>query len=218
MGGRVPKQYLKVAGRTLLEWSVEPFLRCPWIKGVVVVLSAEDRRFESLPLWTHRKLHTALGAEARAGSVLAGLDCIAQQRRAREPMAYALVHDAARPCVQMTDIRRLRDAASDRHGGLLAVPAVDTLKQSVQGRAQRTLDRAQIWQAQTPQMFRLDVLRKALSDCAQRGLSVTDEASAMEQAGFTPRLVTASAGNLKVTYPEDLKLAEFWLSRRKFGA
>lgn len=213
MGGRLPKQYLPLSGRSLLEWSIEPFLRCLWIEGVVVVLAVGDRRFAKLDISRHPKILLASGAETRAGSVLSGLEVVASRMGSAKTPTYVLVHDAARPCLRPTDLRRLRDAASDRHGGLLAARAVDTLKQSKAERVTATLNRSALWHAQTPQMFRLDLLQRALQDCLREGIAVTDEASAMEHAGFNPRLVAASAGNLKITYPEDLKLAEFWLSQ-----
>src|SRR3546814_12543807 len=104
---------------------------------------------------------------------------------------HVLVHDAARPCVQAADIDRLCEEADDEHGGILALPVSDTLKRSRQHRIAETLDRAAIWRAQTPQLFRLELLMQALSSCKARGLEVTDEASAMEQHGHRPRLVRA---------------------------
>jgi 2-C-methyl-D-erythritol 4-phosphate cytidylyltransferase len=125
------------------------------------------------------------------------------------------VHDAARPCLAASDLQRLRDAASDRNGGLLARPATDTLKLAQGQRAVATLDRSRVWQAQTPQMFRLDLLARALDRAARAGHEITDEAAAMQLAGFRPQLVEASAGNLKVTFPVDLQDAEVRLARRK---
>ena len=216
MRSRRPKQYLPLSGRRLLEWSLAPFLSSRWIAGVVVVLAADDRRFPKLEAARHPKLHRASGAAARAGSVLAGLDIVAQHCTVPR-RTFVLVHDAARPCLHWSDVEKLRDTASDRNGGLLAVPAVDTLKQSTAGRARLTLDRSQVWQAQTPQMFRLDLLRAALKTSLDRDIEITDEASAMEHAGYRPKLVEATPGNLKITYPQDLRLAEFWLAQRQSG-
>lgn len=204
-----PKQYLRLKGRALIEWSLQPLLACRWIRSVVVVLPPGDRRFRQLPVARDRRIVAVAGGATRAQSVMAGLEVVARLQGAGKP--YVLVHDAARPGLRAADLRRLRDEASDRHGGLLAVPSVNTLKQAQGGRALQTLDREHIWQAQTPQMFRLDLLQQALDACEQRHESVTDEASAMERQGFRPRLVLGSAANLKVTYPEDLRLAAFWL-------
>lgn len=209
MRSRLPKQYLPLRGRTLLEWSLAPLLACSWIEGVVVVISADDRRFSRLAVARSSKLTVTTGAATRAGSVAAGL---AEVARCSSANPFVLVHDAARPCVGRSDLVKLRDEASDRHGGLLAVPAVDTLKQADKGRVAGTLDRSRVWQAQTPQMFRLDLLQDALRASARKKIEVTDEAGAMEAAGFHPRLVPASPSNLKVTYPSDLPLAAFWLA------
>jgi 2-C-methyl-D-erythritol 4-phosphate cytidylyltransferase len=135
------------------------------------------------------------------------------------PDDWVLVHDAARPCLSTEDLDRLlAELDSDPVGGLLAIPVRDTLKQTdAAGRVATTVDRARIWHALTPQMFRLGLLRDALRDALARGLPVTDEAAAMEAAGFAPRLIEGRADNVKITRPEDLALAEFYLTRRIAG-
>lgn len=214
MGLSRPKQYLPLRGRALLEWSIAPFLDTDWIDGVVLVLAKSDPEFQKLPIARHPKIVTTTGGAARAESVLAGLEAVAERSRGFEEV-YALVHDAARPCLMWSDLENLREEASDEHGGLLALPATDTLKKSKQGQVASTVDRAFIWRAQTPQLFRVDLLVSALKECAERSLDVTDEASAMERAGYRPRLVRGRESNIKVTYPEDLPLAEFWLARQE---
>lgn len=211
MGSTRPKQYLPMRGRAMLEWSLAPFLDSGWIDGVVLVLARSDQDFARLPVARHPKIVSVSGGAARAESVLAGLDAVAA-RGVGAAEVFVLVHDAARPCLDWSDLERLRDEADDEHGGLLAMPVTDTLKRGKQGKVAATLDRSLIWRAQTPQLFRLDLLRQALLDCQERNLEVTDEASAMERAGFQPRLVRGRESNLKVTYPEDLLLAEFWLA------
>ncbi|MGH8456473.1 MAG: 2-C-methyl-D-erythritol 4-phosphate cytidylyltransferase, partial [Stenotrophobium sp.] len=214
MGQPRPKQYLPLRDRVLLEWSMAPFLDAGWIDGVALVLAKSDQDYAKLSLARHPKIVTTTGGVARADSVLAGLEVVAERSRGFSEV-YVLVHDAARPCVDWADIERLRDEAGDQHGGLLALPVSDTLKKSKQGKVAATVDRAFIWRAQTPQMFRLDLLTAALRECVDRGLEVTDEASAMERAGYKPRLVRGRESNIKVTYPEDLHLAEFWLARQE---
>lgn len=214
MGSGRPKQYLNLRGRALLEWSLAPFLDNDWIDGIVLVLPRSDTEFAKLPIARHPKIVTAYGGVVRADSVLAGLEVVAA-RSQTFPEVYVLVHDAARPCVEWADLERLRDEADDEHGGLLALPVNDTLKKSKQNKVTSTVDRAFIWRAQTPQMFRLDLLTAALRGCVERGLEVTDEASAMERAGYKPRLVRGRESNIKVTYPEDLHVAEFWLARQE---
>ncbi len=214
MGINRPKQYLPLRGRTILEWSLAPFLDHDQIDGVVLVLAKSDQEYSKLPIARHPKIVTTHGGVARADSVLAGLEMVAARTQGFEEV-FVMVHDAARPCVEWTDIERLREEADDEHGGLLALPVTDTLKKSKQGKVSSTVDRAFIWRAQTPQIFRLDLLMNSLKECAERGLEVTDEASAMERAGYTPRLVRGRDSNIKVTYAEDLAVAEFWLARQE---
>ena len=210
-----PKQYLKLRGRAVLEYSVNPLMDAPWIEGVVVVLAPGDEDFPRLALGRHWKIHTAAGGVKRADSVLAGLKKVGELAKA--PAPYVLVHDAARPCLTRADLERLRDEATGEHGGLLAVAMTDTVKRAEGTHAAATVARRELWRAQTPQLFRLDLLQAALEDCLARGVEVTDEASAMEAAGRRPRLVAGSESNLKVTVPDDLALAEFWLTRMENG-
>jgi 2-C-methyl-D-erythritol 4-phosphate cytidylyltransferase len=212
MGLNQPKQYLPLRGRALLEWSVAPFLDNDWIDGVVLVLARNDIEFGRLPIARHPKIVVTIGGAARAESVLAGLEAVAV-RSTGFGEVFVLVHDAARPCLAWSDLERLRDEADDENGGLLAMPVTDTLKKSKKGKVTSTLDRSFVWRAQTPQLFRLDLLMSALRECETRGFAVTDEASAMERAGYKPRLVRGRESNIKVTYPEDLPLAEFWLNQ-----
>lgn len=214
MGLNRPKQYLPLRGRALLEWSVAPFLDLPWIDAIVVVLARNDGEYARLPIARHPRIITATGGAARAESVLAGLAVVAERSRAFKDVRV-LVHDAARPCVTQAEIERLQEEADDRHGGLLALPVTDTLKRGKHSRVADTVDRAFYWRAQTPQLFRLDVLMSALVECTQRGLEITDESSAMERAGYKPRLVRGQESNIKVTYPQDLRLAEFWLTQQE---
>lgn len=215
-----PKQYLKLRDRALIEHSIKVFMQAAWIEGIVIVLAPGDEDFARLGTARHPRLHTAAGGATRAQSVLAGLQKISELDAGNVNPAnppYVLIHDAARPCVTRDDLERLRDEASDEQGGLLAVPVSDTLKRAESGRAAATVDRRELWRAQTPQLFRLDLLRQALEHCAAQGVEVTDEARAMEAAGGRPRLVPGREGNIKVTYPDDLALAEFWLERTESG-
>lgn len=214
MGINRPKQYLPLRGRTILEWSIASFLDHDQIDGVVLVLAKNDQEYFKLPIARHPKIVTTHGGVARSDSVLAGLEAVATRTQGFGEV-FVMVHDAARPCVEWADIERLREEADDEHGGLLALPVTDTLKKSKQGKVSSTVDRAFIWRAQTPQIFRLDLLMNSLKECAERGLEVTDEASAMERAGYTPRLVRGRDSNIKVTYAEDLAVAEFWLARQE---
>ena len=213
MRAATPKQYLKAGGRALIEHSIDAFLRLKWIEGIVVVVPKDDHAFTKLPLARDPRVHAATGGAARADSVLAGLKRVAEL--AGDDKLYVLVHDAARPCVTRADVERLRDEASDEAGGLLAVPIADTLKRGQDQRVNQTVDRRELWAAQTPQMFRLDLLRLALEHAAARAVEITDEAAAMEALSHRPRLVQGRKSNIKVTFPEDLALAEFWLARKE---
>ena len=208
-----PKQYLKLRGRCLIEHSLAPLIDAPWIDGVVVAVSPGDEEFARLPAVKHWKVHGASGGATRAASVLGGLARVAEL--SKQPTPFVLVHDAARPCLLRADLERLRDEATGEHGGLLAVPVADTVKRAEGHNAAATVNRRELWRAQTPQLFRLDLLRAALQSSLDKGLDVTDEAAAMEAAGYRPRLVPGREANLKVTVPDDLALAEFWLARQE---
>jgi 2-C-methyl-D-erythritol 4-phosphate cytidylyltransferase len=209
-GGETPKQYLPLSGRTVIEWAISPFLRRPGIAGIAVVLAPGDERWGELAPATDR-VFAVTGGDERARSVLNGL--LALRRRAG-PRDWVLVHDAARPCLTDEDLQRLIETVRlDEVGGLLAVPARDTLKRSEGERVRETIDRRVIWQALTPQMFRLGPLIDALEAARASGAAVTDESSAMELAGARPRLVAGRGDNIKVTRPEDLPLAEFILGQ-----
>lgn len=209
-----PKQYLEVAGRCILEHTFDCFLDHPDLLGAVVCLAVDDPYWPSLALADDPRIRRADGGRERADSVLAGLRALQQAGAAQDD--WVLVHDAARPNLVRSDLDRLLDTlAMDPVGGLLAVPARDTLKRAdAAGRVAQTVDRAVIWQAYTPQMFRLGDLRQALDAALAAAVPITDEASALEWAGKAPRLVEGRADNLKVTRPEDLQwLRLAWAGR-----
>jgi len=217
MGLGRPKQYLPLLGKALLEWCIAPFLDAGWIDGVIVVLARGDSEFARLPIAHHPKLVIVGGGASRAESVLAGLQAANTRSRMLDAPVFVLVHDAARPCLTVDDIESLREEASDEHGGLLALPVEDHLKRAERERAAATVDRRELWRAQTPQLFRLDLLRTALEAAvAAGGEAPVDEAEAMERANYHPRLVRGRESNIKLTYPEDVPLAEFWLSRQEY--
>lgn len=207
-GFAVPKQYLKICGRTLLEHALQAFLAHPGIQGIVVVLAGGDRTWPQLGCARDARIRTAVGGAERMLSVANGLR---QLEPDAGPRDWVLVHDAARPCLRAVDVDRLIAALDeDDVGGLLAVPVGDTLKRSDESdtRVAATLERSRLWAAQTPQMFRYDSLRRALAHCAERGVAATDEAAAIEALGLTPRLVVGNPRNIKVTRAEDLELVE----------
>lgn len=207
MGRDLPKQYLEAAGRPLIHYAIRQLCSFPAIKRVFVVLAPEDRLFAQYD-WDafSRKLKVlSCGGATRSASVLNGLNAARGEIGASD---WVLVHDAARPGLIDTDIARLiSEVGDDQTGGLLAVPVADTLKRA-DGSAHvtRTEPREGLWQAQTPQMFRYRLLVDALTRCDP--VTATDESRAVEELGLKPRLVRGSARNFKVTYPEDLVLAE----------
>lgn len=205
-----PKQYLTLAGRTILEHTLACFLNHPGLKGVVVSLAEDDPFWPELPCSREPRIHRAPGGSERADSVFNALLRLVELGAAEDD--WVLVHDAARPNLARSDLDNLLAVlAEDPVGGLLAVPARDTLKRAgPDGRVRETVDRSVIWQAYTPQMFRLAPLQRALAEARVAGVAVTDEASAMEWAGQAPRLVEGRADNLKITRPEDLQ----WLAQR----
>jgi len=205
-----PKQYLQLAGRTILEHTLDCFLDHPCLKGLVLSLAADDPFWPALPCATDPRIQRVEGGAERADSVLAGLLRLVEL--GAQEGDWVLVHDAARPNLARSDLDRLlAELADDPVGGLLAVPARDTLKRiGADGRVAETVDRSLIWQAYTPQMFRFAALHRALADALVAGVAVTDEASALEWAGQAPKLVEGRADNLKITRPEDLE----WLRQR----
>ncbi len=212
MAAERPKQYLPLAGKTVIQHTLEKLAAVPRITGIVVALGADDDYWETLDIRFSCPLETVTGGAERVHSVYNAASAIAADLDTDD---WLLVHDAARPCVRVTDIARLLDAvATHPCGGLLATPASDTLKQAGAGRVvEKTLDRSRIWHALTPQCFRAPLLLEALEKGLQHPAAITDEASAMEAMGHRPLLVQGRSDNLKITRPEDLALAEFYLQR-----
>ncbi|MEY4932694.1 MAG: 2-C-methyl-D-erythritol 4-phosphate cytidylyltransferase [Pseudomonadota bacterium] len=206
MAGTLPKQYLPLAGRSVLEWSLAPFLARPEFHSIVVALAAGDTRWATLPLSRDKRILAVTGGAERADSVRAGLMAIAEHAHVQD---WVLVHDAARPCLDPRDLNQLlATLADDPVGGLLAAPVPDTLKRAgADGRVDVTVSRAQLWRALTPQMFRYGVLRQALEQSGG-GAQITDESSAVEALGLKPLLVAGRSDNLKITVAEDIAIAE----------
>jgi 2-C-methyl-D-erythritol 4-phosphate cytidylyltransferase len=211
MGQATPKQYLSLLGRPMLYHSVNALLASDRIDIVFVVLAPADQEFKRHPWgeFGERVAPLYCGGATRHDSVLNGLVAASSMV---EPDDWILVHDAARPCLAQRELQRMLDAlAMDEVGGILGVPLADTLKRADSaGRIQATEAREHLWQAQTPQMFRHGLLLEALGRTAK----LTDEAGAVEALGLKPRLVQGSTANLKVTYPEDLQLAQAILTSR----
>lgn len=219
MQAACPKQYLPLAGRPLAEHTLERLLAIESVSLIQVALHADDDHWPTLALSNHARIQACEGGADRAASVLKALAAI-RDRVSIGANDWVLVHDMARPCVRREDVEKLL-AIESPDGGLLAQPVVDTIKQAaaVSGdatvvRVAKSLDRAVIWRALTPQFFPFEALETALKQAQSRGHIITDEASAMELAGFYPRLVAAHADNIKVTRPQDLALAAFYLQQQ----
>ncbi len=214
MAAEVPKQYLSLRGRTIIEHTLERFLSHPRIDGVVVSVATEDPIWPTLPLTGRPQILRIDGGAERCHSVLNALRALVS---AGCDADWALVHDAARPCVRTTDIDTMIDALSDDPvGGILAVPVRDTMKRgSGTQRITATVDRSGLWHALTPQMFRVGPLAAAIERALDSGVKVTDEAQAMELTGQAPRLVEGHADNIKITRPQDLELAELYLRHQE---
>ena len=210
MGGKLPKQYLPLAGQPMIYHALATLCTCADISTVFVVLSPDDTQFHQYD-WSDfgDKLQPLYcGGATRAESVVNGL-----MAAELEPDDWVLVHDAARPCLSQTQLARLiAELRDDKVGGILAVPVADTLKRAnAAQRIAHTENREGLWQAQTPQMFRTGLLLQALATAPK----VTDEASAVEALGVYPKLVESETTNFKVTYPQDIKLAELLLTEKK---
>jgi 2-C-methyl-D-erythritol 4-phosphate cytidylyltransferase len=206
-----PKQYLPLAGKPML-WHAVRAVCVPRVESVFVVLAPEDKTFaeHDWSAFGERLQPLYCGGETRRDSVYNGLVAAMNDIQADD---WLLVHDAARPCLPAKDLDKLmREIEGDEVGGILALPIADTVKRVSQEKIQATEDRSQLWLAQTPQMFRAGLLLQALSRA--KG-APTDEAAAVEQLGLKPRVVSGSRENLKVTWPEDVAIAEGILRRRQ---
>jgi len=211
VGGDCPKQYLPLAGRTLIEHTLERLAAHPQIAGLLVTLGASDAYWPGMESLNGKPILTATGGAERSDSVLSGLRALPESVDEHD---FVLVHDAARPCVRLADIDRLIEQAGAKDGGLLGAPLRDTLKYADEsGCSMKTEPRERRWRAFTPQMFRRGPLSMALREVSRIGVNVSDEAMAMELAGHSALLVEGAEDNIKVTTAADFALAEFLLTR-----
>lgn len=206
-----PKQYLQLGMKTILEHTLDNLLSHPKISGVVLVLNEDDTYWGQLDYQHEKSILLCTGGEQRFHSVFNGLKALSNQIQQN---AIVLIHDAVRPLVLHVDIDRLIAAANlSDDGAILAAPVADTLKVADQNhKIQDTQARDRLWRAFTPQAFQLDIILPALESVIMKGLPVTDDASAMELAGYKPELVLGDHRNIKITHPGDLHLAELLLS------
>lgn len=206
-----PKQYLELAGKTVIEHTLSRLLEAEVFSAVAVAISEEDPYWSELGIARDKAIITAAGGKERADSVLSGLYAIRDQATDDD---WVLVHDAARPCITSTDIHYLIDSLiNDEVGGILALPSADTLKNVQGNNIVGTVDRRVMWRALTPQMFRYGSLKAALEQ-AVGNPAITDEASALELQGLQPKIVEGRPDNIKITRPEDLALAAFFMAQQ----
>lgn len=212
MGGNLPKQYLPLAGKPMIYHALQTLCNSSQIANVFVVLAPDDSEWSRYDwsAFSQKIIVLYCGGLARGESILNGLKA-ASKVLSISDNDWILVHDAARPCLSKAQLRKLIDELiDDMVGGLLAIPVADTLKRSnISGRVKHTESRENLWQAQTPQMFRYRLLINSLNRAGS--VVMTDDAGAIEAMGLYPKLVSSDIRNLKVTYPQDFILAELIL-------
>ncbi len=207
-----PKQYLQLLGKTVLEQTINRLLQADVFSAIAVAISKEDPYWPKLECSKHNKVVTAAGGKERADSVLSALKSLTEQASDND---WVLVHDAARPCLTCADIHYLIESLKDDDvGGILALSSHDTLKNVEGVNITETIDRSVIWRALTPQMFRYGMLKSAL-EVAEGNAAITDEASALEMQGLQPKIVEGRPDNIKITRPEDLALAQFYMEQQQ---
>ncbi len=205
MGCNFPKQYLKINGLTILEITLKKMLKLPNLCKIILVLNQEDEYFKELNIYSE-KIVTTIGGKERSDSVLNGLKVASTE--------YVLVHDAARPLVDILDIEKLVKECTNDDGGILAAKVADTIKKGNQDLSiSETVDRSSLFRALTPQYFKTSLLIKAYEDAVLKNKALTDEASAMELLGYHPKLVLSNSLNIKITEPNDLLFARLLMEK-----
>jgi len=214
MQSDVPKQYLLLNGRPVIEHTINTLLKNVNISGLVIALQSGDTYFSDISINSDKPVIRMQGGKERADSVLNALNVLFQSEQFGES-DWVMVHDAVRPCLRQQDIDKLViEVADDSNGGLLALPVRDTMKRQKPGNiaiVEKTVERENLWHALTPQYFPALQLKNVLEKALKDGLVITDESSAMELAGFSPRLVQGHEDNIKITRPDDLALASLYL-------
>ena len=209
----IPKQYLEIQGQTILEHTLGRLLDYPRLEKLVLVLSEEDECYQDIKMLHDPRILLAKGGAERCHSVLNGIEVLQEQASDSD---WVLVHDVARPCVRNADLEWLVSQLVEHEvGGLLGMPVRDTMKRTdANGRIIETVSRDNLWHALTPQMFRVGMLGNALKKALAEGVVVTDEASALENAGHKPLMVEGHADNIKVTRGADLALASLYIQQQ----
>lgn len=209
----IPKQYLLLTGKTILEHAVDCFLHEDLFAGIIIVLHPQDQHWQQLSLAKNPNIKTCLGGDIRTISVFNALKYLTKLAAKDD---WVLIHDGVRPCLNKAELYSLINNLQNHPiGGLLAVKINDTIKRvSLDNKIIETVDRNNLWRAMTPQMFRFGLLYQAINNAIDNQLPITDDAMALESLGLQPMIVAGSSSNLKITYPEDLQLAEYFLSNK----
>ncbi|QCI21709.1 2-C-methyl-D-erythritol 4-phosphate cytidylyltransferase [Buchnera aphidicola (Hyadaphis tataricae)] len=208
MKSSIPKQYIKIKGYTILEYTLKTLLLHPAITHIIVSLNKSDNYFYKLSISSHLRITSVIGGKKRINSVLSGLSV-------KTNANWVIIHDAVRPCLKYQDLSKLIDVVHTKLiGAVLARPVSDTIKYSDKNKTVLcTINRTNLWHALTPQLFQIHILKNCLYKIIKKKIDITDEASALEYYGYYPVLILGSASNIKITYPEDIALAEFYLKR-----
>ncbi|MXP51231.1 2-C-methyl-D-erythritol 4-phosphate cytidylyltransferase [Pantoea sp. SoEX] len=209
----IPKQYIIIGKKTIIEHCISVLLSKYYINQVIVVLSDNDKYFYKLPIAHNSRIICVSGGKTRAQSVLSGLQAVSDSN-------WVIIHDASRPCLHGEDLDRLiKIRYKSNIGGILAVPVIDTIKLSNDNNdiIKKTIERANLWRAMTPQFFYYPLITSCLKLAMKKGINITDEASALEYCGYYPLLIQGRNDNIKITYPEDLLIAEFYLNKNCYG-
>lgn len=215
MQSDIPKQYLLLNGRPVLEHTINTLLTNNNVSGLVIALGPDDAYWPDINLTSAKPVILTKGGEERADSVLNALTALIQYEQFVQS-DWVMVHDAVRPCLRQQDIDKLvTEVANENNGGLLALPVSDTMKRqntdNTVATVKQTVERNNLWHALTPQYFPALTLKNALEKAQQNKQTITDESSAMELAGFSPKLIHGHEGNIKITRPDDLTLASLYL-------
>ncbi len=216
MQSDIPKQYLLLNGRPVIEHTISALLQNKNISGLVVALQSNDDYWSEIQITSKKPVLQAAGGKERSDSVLNAIDELFQFDGFNKDSDWVMVHDAVRPCLCQQDINKLVAEVDDNNGGLLALPVRDTMKRQNTDNGEiatvkETVERENLWHALTPQYFPALNLKKALETAQQNNLPITDESSAMELTGFSPRLVAGHEDNIKITRPDDLRLASLYI-------
>lgn len=209
-----PKQYLQILGQSVIDHTIERLLSFPHFKKVQVGISSTDTYWAQSQAARNPRVVVCPGGDERVETVLNAMRLL---KNAAKPNDWIWVHDAARPCITQSDLFKLLElTTTDEVGGVLAVPVADTIKRVESGLCvSNTVDRSSLWRAFTPQVFRYEILHAALERAVQQRWPVTDESSAVELAGYTPKVVAGRSDNIKITQPGDLELAAFIMAEQK---